>query len=235
MENLLQLIPVIGNTCRIAPVKPFPAPASWSNETILLETLEKHPAHFKVRETLADLWATAGKLEEAAQLRMEGAILASQLFDEEQEEITLDWDDEFTATVLSTLYASAGDHFSIGDYEMATAMFELLTDHDPEDHLNASELLAFCYVALEEWELWQETTDALPANQLSTQLAIYWGIYQKEKPADLKSRIQKENKILYEELTAEDHDEHEETEVRRLWLRTQTLWIVYPDFIEALK
>ena len=55
--------------------------------------------------------------------------------------------------MLELLKRSAIDHFLVGDFEMAAGMMEMLLDMDPEDHLETTKPLAFCYLALEDYEL----------------------------------------------------------------------------------
>lgn len=248
MKKHLHLEPVMGTVYQIrSTLNParIPDPA---DENTLRKILAADPAHFEAREQLADLLFRDRKFEEACQLHYEGALLVADLFEEEDAETTVDWDDPYTTLALTTVHTSALDHFLVGDFEMAAALFELLLDRDPEDHLGASEWLAFCYVALEEWELLEELFEALPSDALSTRLIGYWTSYRQGQTIDIKTNMQKESPALYREWTADDHEEtpdykadleskrpRPETEARQLWLRTQTLWEQFPDFIEALK
>lgn len=248
MKKHLHLEPVMGTVYQIrSDQNPARLPAPADQDT-LRKILTADPAHFEAREQLADLLFRDRQFDEACQLHYEGALLVADLFEEEDPETTADWDDAFTALALTTVYTSAMDHFMIGDFEMAAALFELALDRDPEDHLGASEWLAFSYVALEEWELLEELLEALPGDALSKQLIGYWTAYRQGQTTNIKANMQKESPALYREWTAQNHDEtpayqadleskrpRPETQARQLWLRTQTLWEQFPDFIEALK
>ncbi|MDE5945677.1 MAG: hypothetical protein K2G93_08890 [Rikenella sp.] len=264
MKNaLLRLEPVLDTRYRlrsVRPVRPIPTPGS-DTAALLREMLATNPAHFAARTALADQSADAGAIEAACQLRWEGAQLVCDLLDRasaSDETVLLDWDDPYTASALTMVYDSAADHFVIGDFELATALLESVLDADPEDHSNASELLAFCYAALEEWELFDEILSVLPPESLSTRLASYWGTFRRAenqpenqpgersettaKSAALRTLIRTESPALFREWSATDHDPDPNAanppaavEARRLWLRTESLWREFPEFVAFLK
>lgn len=250
MKNLLRLEPVIDTLFKIVPDRPARKLPEDATKELLQETLAANEAHFGAREMLADLLTAAGDVERACQLRLEGAVMVSELFEEEDLETVLDWEDPFTALALSVVYDSAMDHFVIGDLEMAAAMLELLADRDPEDHLNAAELLAFCYAAFEEWELFDELANALPSDLPATRLLNYWAAFLKspDQAKIIREDMKRETPALYKEWTADGHDISEEylrdiesrrpsagAEARRLWLRTEQLWRLYPAFTTTLR
>ena len=70
----------------------------------------------------------------------------------EEGETVLEWEDEPTQAAVLTGYCSGIDHFLAGDWEMAAAIFEMLLDVDPEDHTEATIPLAYTYIAMEEYE-----------------------------------------------------------------------------------
>lgn len=250
VKNPLRLEPVIDTLYKLVPTRAARRLSENSGEDTWREILASNPAHFEAREALADRLTTEGKIAEACQLRLDGCVLVCDLLDGADDDLTLDWEDPFTAQALSTVYDSASDHFLIGDFEMTTAMLELLTDRDPEDHLNAAELLAFCYAALEEWELFDETAARLPEDMLAAKLAGYWAAFRRmtTPPSELRKIMQREAPALYGEWTATEHGISPEylndieskrptaaAEARRLWLRTESLWRAFPEFIACLK
>lgn len=264
MKNaLLRLEPVLDTRYRLRSVRSVrPIPATGSTTAALREMLAANPAHFAVRTALADQAAEAGEIETACQLRWEGARMVCALLDakaaeEPDENATLDWEDSYTAEALTMVYDSAADHFVIGDFELATALLETVLEADPEDHPNASELLAFCYVALEEWELFDEIIGVLPAESLSTRLVSYWAAFRRAenqpenrsgersetpaKRAALRTLMRTENPALFREWTAADHETSpapthpSAIEARRLWFRTESLWREFPEFVAFLK
>lgn len=250
MKNPLRLEPVIDTVYKLVPSHPVRRVSESADERSLAELLAAAPAHFAAREALATRYTEEGRLAEACQLRWDGAGLVCDLLDETDDEfIVLDWEDDYTARALSMVYDSAVDHFTIGDFEVATAMWELLIDRDPEDHLNASEWLAFCYAALEEWELFDETIALLPEEAISTRLAKYWAAFRRHAlpPAEIRTAMEREAPALYKEWTACEHEitpdylsdiesrrPSASAEARRLWLRTEALWREFPEFTAAL-
>lgn len=252
MKNPLRLEPVIDTVYKLVPVQSARRLPDNADENALQALLAANPGHFTAREILADKLTIGGKIGEACQLRLDGSVLVSDLLDEagDDDSLTLDWEDPFTAQALTMVYDSATDHFMIGDFEMAAAMLELLADRDPEDHLNAAELLAFCYAALEEWELFDETAAVLPADVLSTKLAGYWARFRRTGPesAEVRDAMMRETPALYKEWTSAEHEISQDylsdieskrptssAEARRLWLRTEPLWRAFPDFTAYLK
>lgn len=251
MKNPLRLEPVIDTVYKLVPARAAHRLPENADENSLREILATHPAHFAARELLADRLTAGGRIGEACQLRLDGCMLVSDLLDETDDDLlTLDWEDPYTAGALSMVYDSAADHFMIGDFELATAMLELLADRDPEDHLNASELLAFCYAALEEWELFDETVALLPADALATRLAAYWAGFRRtaEPTAAIRETMRRDDPALYKEWTAAEHEISPEymadiesrrptaaAEARRLWLGTESLWRAFPEFTAYLK
>lgn len=250
MKNPLRLEPVIDTIYKLVPSHSLRRIPESADTRSLAETVAAAPAHFAAREALANHYIEEGRLVEACQLRWEGAKLACDLLEESDDEfITLDWEDDYTAQVLSMVYDSAVDLFTIGDFEVATAMWELLTDCDPEDHLNASEWMVFCYIALEEWELFDETVALLPEEALSTRLAKYWAAFRRQTlpTAEIRQAMKRETPTLYTEWRATEHEITPEylsdiesrrptaaAEARRLWLRTEALWREFPEFTVAL-
>ena len=107
-----------------------------------------------------------GRVEEACNERFHAFQRISELLPED-EEVILEWEDPNTRAALEVIHASAIDHFLINDFEMSTAMLELLLELDPEDHLEAIILLAFNYLAMEEYELFDEVSNDISDKYLS--------------------------------------------------------------------
>ena len=251
-KNPLRLEPVIGTFYKLVPARAARRVPENSGEETWREIIASNPAHFEAREALADRLTAEGKVAEACQLRLDGCMLVCDLLDGADEDLMLDWEDPYTAQALGMVYGSAEDHFVIGDFEMATAMLELLADRDPEDHLNAAELLLFCYAALEEWELFDETEAMLQEGMLSAKLAGYWAAFRRAAPQSellrVRETMRKDDPALYKEWTAAEHEITQEyladiesrrpsaaAEARRLWLRTESLWRAFPEFIAYLR
>ena len=168
----------------------------------------------------------------------------------EDEEITLEWEHTNTRAALEIIYASAVDHFLINDFEMAAGMFEMLLDLDPEDHTGCITTLAFCYVAMEEYELFDERANDVSDKLPEKHLLMMWAEYRRtgEIPEGEVRVLSFKHRLFFEEFRAVEHPANEEymqgleadpptrqSLARQLWLQTENLWTLHPDFIEALR
>lgn len=200
-------------------------------------------------------------VDEAARMQGEGRVeeacnhrfLAFQRLMEflpEDEEVILEWNHRNSRAVLELLYATAVDHFLIGDYEMSAAQLELLMELDPEDHLEAATLLAFNYQAMDEQELFDEVINDVSDKHADRVILLLWAGVRREGvlPAGELKQLKERYAPYYREFTAEEHPADEaylrsieserptpEAEARELWLRTESLWQQWPEFIEQLK
>lgn len=200
-------------------------------------------------------------LARARQLQREGDVEAAcnerfrafQRIEEllpEGEEINLEWSHRNTQAALEVIHASAIDHFLIDDFEMSAAMLELLLDLDPEDHLEASELLAFDYVAMEEYELFDEVVNDISDKYASRQILMLWSAFRRDGhlPEGEMQRFRTRFAPYCAEFTADSHPADEAylrdieserpslaAQARELWLRTENLWALHPAFIRALR
>jgi len=138
----------------------------------------------------------------------------------------------------------------VGDFELAAAMFELLLDLDPEDHLEATQPLAYCYIVLEEDELFDEIIDDISDKYPEKAILKMWSGLNRSGaiPEGEAIHFKKSFPVYYAEFTAPSHDvtaefvasiesEHpsREAQARELWLQTEHIWNRHPEFIEALK
>ncbi|MBQ3083039.1 MAG: tetratricopeptide repeat protein [Alistipes sp.] len=168
----------------------------------------------------------------------------------DDEEVILEWNHRNSRAALELLHASAIDHFLIGDFEMSAALLELLLELDPEDHLEGSTLLAFDYQAMGEQELFDEVINDVSDKQAERVILMLWAGFQREGhlPEGELIRLRDRFAPYYREFRADEHPADEaylrsieserptpEAEARELWLRTESLWARFPDFIEALK
>lgn len=200
-------------------------------------------------------------LDEAARLQQEGQVeracnLRFQAFQRlmeilpDDEEVILEWNHRNSRAVLELLHATAVDHFLIGDYELSAAQLELLMELDPEDHLEAATLLAFDYQAMDEQELFDEVINDVSDKHADRVILLLWAGFRREGrlPAGELKRLRERYPAYYREFTAEEHPADEaylraiesehpsvEAEARELWLRTESLWLRWPEFIEQLK
>lgn len=191
----------------------------------------------------------AGDVESACDLRFRAVGYLQELLPE-NEEIHLEWNHRNSRAALETLHASAIDHFLIDDFEMSAALLELLLELDPEDHLEAVELLAFDYVALDEQELFDEVLNDLTDRDPSRTLLLMWSAFRRcgNLPDGELQRFRTRFAPWCAEFTARDHPADDAylrdiesdrpskgAQARELWLRTENLWRRWPEFIEALR
>lgn len=168
----------------------------------------------------------------------------------EDEAMPLRWEHANSRASMSILYGSAMDHFRIGDVEMTMAQLEMLLECDPEDHFEAINLLALCYIATEEWEAYEDITLDLTDKSAEAVVAQLWASLLRDGELNrrLLTTLKSRHKAYWEELIADEHPEDEAyvrdissdrptqaAEAREWWLLTEPLWHEYPDFITALR
>jgi hypothetical protein len=168
----------------------------------------------------------------------------------EEEAMPLRWEHANSRAAMSILYGSAVDHFRIGDMEMTMAQLEMLLDCDPEDHFEAINLLALCYVATEEWEAYEDITIDLTDKSAEAVVAQLWASQRRDGKLDgkLLATLKARHKAYWEELIADEHPADEAylkdigsnrptqaAEAREWWLLTEPLWHEFPDFVNALR
>ncbi len=190
-----------------------------------------------------------GEVEKACNMRYEAFKKLMDLIPDE-DEVVLDWEDEASCEVLKLIRDCSIDQFLVGDFEMAAGMMEMLLDLDPEDHLEITKPLAYCYVALEEYELFDEVVNDISDKYPEKEILKMWSEFRKTGsiPSGEFIYFRKNFPVFYHEFIAEDHavsdtylqdieGEHPSKEAlaRELWLQTEHLWAQFPGFIEALK
>lgn len=190
-----------------------------------------------------------GRYNEACEARYEAFAILSEALPED-EPMPLSWEHANSRAALSILYGSATDHFRIGDLEMTMAQLELLLDCDPEDHFESVNLLALCYVAMEEWDAFDDLGIDLTDKSAEAVVAKLWAAFVRRGEIDntLLALLRKQHKAYYEELLAESHPDDESfrqditsdhpsqrAEAREWWLLTEPLWEEFPEFIATLR
>lgn len=190
-----------------------------------------------------------GRYDEACEARYEAfQVLAEAL--PEDEAMPLNWNHANSRAALSIIYGSAVDHFRIGDLEMAMAQLEMLLDCDPEDHFEGVNLLALCYIAVQEWEAFDDLVIDLTDKSAEAVVARLWAEFVRSGKLDgsLVKLLSSRHKAYYEELRQDDHPDDEtfrreisserptpRAEAREWFLLTEPLWREFPEFIEALR
>lgn len=207
------------------------------------------PWNFSKRLRRAEELQQMGQIEAACEERYRAVQLVEELLPEE-EEINLEWNHPNSRAALELIYGSAIDHLLIGDIELSTALLELCLELDPEDHLEAVDRLAFNYIELEEYELYDELRPDISEKSPAYPILELWSAHRRTKQLataplrELRSR----HSALFEEFTAEEHPADEaflreinaphpspRAKAREFWLQTEPFWSQHPDFIAALK
>lgn len=191
----------------------------------------------------------AGRYAEACEARYQGFQLLADALPED-EPMPLRWEHANSRAAIMILHGSAIDHFRIGDLEMAMAQLELLLDCDPEDHLEAINLLALCYATVEEWELYDEVELDLTDKSAESVVARLWASWRRDGAVDkvALSLLWSKFKSYFAEFTAVEHPDDDAfrqdimserpsqgAQAREWWLLTEPLWAEFPEFIESLR
>jgi hypothetical protein len=167
----------------------------------------------------------------------------------EDEEVVLDWHHEPSRAAVELADLSGIDHFLASDWEMAAAIFEFVLDVDPEDHLEATTRLAYTYLAMGELDSFDEVVNDISDKHADRQLLLLWSEWQRtgSLPQGTLQRFRTRFAPYHREFTAATHPvtpdylvdvdserPSPEALARELWLRTEHLWALCPDFIRAL-
>ena len=191
----------------------------------------------------------AGDVEAACNERYRAFQRLAELLPED-EEINLEWNHRNSRAALEVVHASAVDHFLINDFELSAALLELLLELDPEDHLEGSELLAFDYLAMDEQELFDEVINDVSDKQASRMVMLLWSAYRREGklPEGELRRFRERFAAYHAEFTAATHPADaaylrdieserpsQQAQARELWLKTENLWKLWPDFVKELR
>ena len=162
----------------------------------------------------------------------------------------LEWEDESSRAAMLTGYCSGIDHFLAGDWEMAAAIFEMLLDIDPEDHTEATVPLAYTYIAMEEYESFDDIVNDVNDKYIDKVVLTLWSEFRRTGtlPRGEVVRLRSRFRPYYDEFMAEEHPVDDaylreirserpskEARARELWLQTEHLWSLFPGFVEALR
>jgi len=190
-----------------------------------------------------------GNIEAACNTRYHAVQRLEELIPDSGE-VIFEWEDDNSQAALEVIYCSAIDHFLIGDWEMAAAMFEMLLELDPEDHLEATIRLAYTYIAMEEYDSYDDVADDLNDKSVDKEILTLWSEFRRAGtlPAGEVRNFAKRFRPYFDEFRADEHpiDERyladiegerpsQSARARELWLQTEHLWSAFPEFIEALK
>ena len=214
-----------------------------------------------VRPTSSGLWHVEGggfgdllrraaekeKWADAADMRFEGV---QRLLDAiPDEDVMLDWADGATRDAMELIYASAADHLSVGDVEMAAALWENLAAMDEEDHMSVNILLAICYIELEDYDCLEEAMFDISPKSPEYHLLNLWAEYRRTGGVDRDAlrTLRTRHKEWFAEFVAAEHPVDEEylkdsrserpsprTEARELWFATSAVWEHNVEFLQTI-
>ena len=216
----------------------------------LEKALSAYPYNFTAAFVLSDLLAESGQVVKFCEVRYEACKSIFDILPEDGEIPTLNWESKDNQPLLFLLQASAADHFVISDYELSAAMLETALELDPEDHLNVSKMLAYCYVALDEPESYEEVIDDIDDKDPEKALVKLWASFRFKGTLDpILLKEVKGYKPLYSEFISPVHiisteyladidsdRPSAEARARRVWFQTESLWNnSFADFIKALR
>lgn len=190
-----------------------------------------------------------GRFEDACEIRFEAMQALVDLLPED-EPVELDWEDKPTRDAILVCYYSAVDQFLVGDWEMAAAGFEMVLDVDSDDHLEATTLLAFVYIALGEWECFDDILADISDKSPERSLLILWSDFVRTGTLNRKelAALGRFHAPYLDEWRAEEHPIDEayladidsnrpskKAQARELWLQTEHLWAGEQAFLKALR
>ena len=214
-----------------------------------------------VRPTSSGLWHVEGggfgdllrraaekeRWADAADMRFEGV---QRLLDAiPDEDVMLDWADGATRDAMELIYASAADHLSVGEVEMAAALWENLAAMDEEDHMSVNILLAICYIELEDYDCLEEAMFDISPKSPEYHLLNLWAEYRRTGGVDRDAlrTLRTRHKEWFAEFVATEHPADEEylkdsrserpsprTEARELWFATSAVWEHNVEFLQTI-
>ncbi len=190
-----------------------------------------------------------GDIEEACNIRFAAVQQLQELMGDD-DEVLLEWANENSRSAIEIIRLSAIDHFLINDFEISSALLEMALDVDPEDHLEVSNLLAFDYLAMGEYELFDEVINDISDKYASRTLLLMWSSFLRDKSLPTGELYAFKNRFTpyYKEFAADEHPVNDDyihdiesarptaaAQARELWLQTENLWRLHPEFIDLLK
>lgn len=202
----------------------------------------------KVLEASHDL-EHHNEVQKACDLRFKAFQRLYDLLPEGSETV-LEWDDKNTRAALMVVNLSSIDHFLIGDFEMSAAMLELMLDLDPEDHLDATTRLGYVYIAMGEYDMYDEIVNDISDRYVDKTILALWSEFRRSGEINdgYLRRFKTKFAEYYNEFTSDEHPADEsyladiekehptkQALARELWLQTEHLWRLFPEFTAALR
>lgn len=167
----------------------------------------------------------------------------------EDEAVELDRNHANTRAGLEIIYGSTIDNYLAGDFELAAAQAEMLLDCDPEDSQGVTPTLAICYIALGEWDCFDDILFDLDDRSALKPLLEAWASFVRTGKTDAQMIANlRRHRAVAEEFKAAEHptddaylrdissERPSQTALaRELWLQCEPVMALYSDFAEELK
>ncbi len=167
----------------------------------------------------------------------------------EDEAVELDRNHANTRAALEIIYGSAIDNYLAGDFELAAAQAEMLLDCDPEDSMGATPTLALCYIALGEWDCFDDILFDLDDRTALKPLLEAWASFLRTGKSDPQAMANlRRHRAAADELRADEHpaddaylrdissERPSQTALaREMWLQCEPVFALYPEFDAELK
>lgn len=216
----------------------------------LVQHIKRYPYDFAARADYARQLLDAGELEKACVVHFEGLDLITDVVSED-EPVVLDWEWEPNREVVEFVSLAATDLYMLGDFDPAAGIIEYLLDMDPEDHLGVSYMLAFCYVALKDYDSFDDILSDLSDKDAETTLVRLWAAQRRHKDETFATELaslKRNHAAVYNEFMADTHELTEEMIIdinsdrpsreaaaKDVWFKHQTLWELFPDFLKKIR
>lgn len=199
---------------------------------------------------LSDEAQRRGAVDEACNLRFHAFQHLADLIPD-NEEVILEWEHPNTQAALHLLYRSAGR--PLPDRRLRTLGRHAGIPARPRPRRPRGGdpwLLAFDYVALADYDAFDEVINDVSDKYPEKPLLTLWSEYRRHGslPAGEAIRLRNHFAPYYKEFTADSHPADDaylrdieserptpQAQARELWLKTENLWTAFPGFIAALK
>ncbi len=133
-----------------------------------------------------------GEIEKACQIRLETALEVLEELDKSDQEIELDMSKPENCPIVEVLVVSGSDHYQICDFEMAATLLETALLLDSEDNFSCVTTLAYCYIALEEWDILEEIEPLLSLSRVEAEFYDTLKKIARKEKASLSPALQVE-------------------------------------------
>lgn len=223
----------------------------------LTAIIEQEPYNFAARQELASRLLEDGHVEEACEVRHQGALIAMEALpygddsdddDDDIGDIQIAWDNsEGNRNFVGIIAAAGEDNYMFGDFEMAAAMLETVLILDSEDHLDVTPKMLCCFAAMGEWEAFDLYKIDLAPKSLESLFVVAFADFVREGASWNSAAARAAMPELVAELRMDDHPQDDRflsdieakrpprtAQARAVWLRHTPIWASFDEFVAAL-